>query len=77
MGFMLATSVAERMLQCNEVDPIIKTTKSRLGLSDDCYRVSIGLEEPGDLIEDLAQVLAGYEGGAHFRKCAPPEFLLK
>ncbi|RME85204.1 MAG: cystathionine beta-lyase [Caldilineae bacterium] len=33
----------------------------RLGLNDDCYRLSIGLEDPDDLIADLEQALGAYQ----------------
>ena len=32
-----------------------------VGLNDDCYRLSIGLEDPADLIADLEQALETYE----------------
>lgn len=35
----------------------------QLGLSNDCYRLSIGLEDPDDLIADLEGALEGYEIG--------------
>jgi O-succinylhomoserine sulfhydrylase len=33
--------------------------RARLGISDDLLRLSVGLEDPADLIEDLDQALAG------------------
>ncbi len=42
-------------------DPVIAARHARLGLSDDCYRVSIGLEAPEDLMADLARGLGAYE----------------
>lgn len=37
-----------------DIDP---TTRDRLGVNDRLLRLSIGLEDPADLIEDLAHVL--------------------
>jgi len=34
--------------------------RRRVGLSDDCYRLSAGLEDPADLIADLEQALERY-----------------
>jgi cystathionine beta-lyase/cystathionine gamma-synthase len=34
------------------------TTRAELGIPDDMVRLSIGLESPGDLLEDLTQALA-------------------
>lgn len=34
--------------------------RQRLGLDDDSYRISIGLEEPEDIIQDLSQALEAY-----------------
>lgn len=45
-------------------DPITAARHARLGLSDDCYRVSIGLEAPEDLIADLERGLAAYAEAA-------------
>jgi O-succinylhomoserine sulfhydrylase len=33
--------------------------RARLGIADDLLRLSVGLEDPADLIEDLDQALAG------------------
>ena len=33
--------------------------RARLGITDDLLRLSVGLEDPADLIEDLDQALAG------------------
>lgn len=41
--------------------PAIAAQHERLGLSDDCYRLSIGLEDAGDLIADLEQALSHYQ----------------
>ncbi len=43
-------------------DPATAERQACLGLSDDCYRVSIGLEAPEDLMADLARGLAAYAG---------------
>jgi len=32
-----------------------------VGLNEECYRLSVGLEDPNDLIADLAQALKGYQ----------------
>jgi len=41
--------------------PAIAAQHQRVGLSDDCYRLSIGLEDADDLIADLEQALAPYQ----------------
>lgn len=41
-------------------DPTTAAHYARLGLSSDCYRLSIGLEDPDDLIADLEAALACY-----------------
>jgi cystathionine beta-lyase len=40
--------------------PAIAAQHERVGLSDDCYRLSIGLEDSDDLIADLEQGLSRY-----------------
>jgi cystathionine beta-lyase len=40
--------------------PAIAAQHERVGLNDDCYRLSIGLEDADDLIADLEQGLAAY-----------------
>lgn len=42
-------------------DAKVRAVQARLGLNDDCYRLSIGLEDTADLIADLEQALAAYE----------------
>ncbi len=41
--------------------PAITAQHERVGLSDDCYRLSIGLEDAEDLIADLERGLADYQ----------------
>ena len=41
--------------------PTIAAQHERMGLSDDCYRLSIGLEDAEDLIADLERGLADYQ----------------
>lgn len=42
-------------------DPAVNAWHRRLGLNDDCYRLSIGLEDAEDLIGDLSQALDAYQ----------------
>ena len=44
--------------------------RARLGITDDLLRLSVGLEDPADLIEDLDQALAA-------RRCAPRAPLMR
>ena len=42
-------------------DPASAAARRRVGLNEECYRLSVGLEDPNDLIADLAQALKGYQ----------------
>ena len=56
------TSTSWQTSSASARDPATAERQACLGLSDDCYRVSIGLEAPEDLMADLARGLAAYAG---------------
>ncbi|MCO6452406.1 MAG: PLP-dependent transferase [Caldilineales bacterium] len=49
------------LIPLHATTPAVMAQRQRLGLNSDHYRLSIGLEDPADLIDDLSQALARYE----------------